>query len=169
MQRRFDITIAGEINLDLILYGLPEEMPLDRELLGDDFRLTLGSSSAILAHNLAALGISVGFVTRLGEDPLGSIALNRLAEKGVDLSRIKRVAGGTSTGVTILLQHGAKRHILTFPGTMSEMTASDLDMEYLASGRHFHLSSLFLHKALQPDLPRIFRQLKTAGLTDRKS
>jgi sugar/nucleoside kinase (ribokinase family) len=48
---------------------------------------------------------------------------------------------------------------------MSEMTASDLDMEYLASARHFHLSSLFLQKALQPDLPRIFRQLKTAGLT----
>lgn len=23
----FDITIAGETNLDLILYGLPEEMP----------------------------------------------------------------------------------------------------------------------------------------------
>jgi sugar/nucleoside kinase (ribokinase family) len=165
MQRCFDITIAGEINLDLILYGLPEEMPLERELLGNDFRLTLGSSSAILAHNLAALGISVGFITRLGEDPLGRIAIERLAEKLVDLSRIKRIAGGTSTGVTILLHHGAKRHILTFPGTMSEMTASDLDMEYLASARHFHLSSLFLQKALQPDLPRIFRQLKTAGLT----
>jgi sugar/nucleoside kinase (ribokinase family) len=38
-------------------------------------------------------------------------------------------------------------------------------MAYLASARHFHLSSLFLHKALQPDLPRIFRQLKAAGLT----
>ena len=24
---KLDITIAGEINLDLILYGLPEEMP----------------------------------------------------------------------------------------------------------------------------------------------
>jgi sugar/nucleoside kinase (ribokinase family) len=165
MPRRFDITIAGEINLDLILYGLPEEMPLERELLGNDFRLTLGSSSAILAHNLAALGVSVGFITRLGNDPLGSIALDRLTEKGVDISRVKRVAGGTSTGVTILLHHGAKRHILTFPGTMSEMTASDLDMEYLASGRHFHLSSLFLHKALQPDLPRILRELKAAGLT----
>ena len=165
MQKRFDITIAGEINLDLILYGLPEEMPLDRELLGNDFRLTLGSSSAILAHNLAALGISVGFITRVGEDPMGSIALHRLAEMGVDLTRIKRVAGGTSTGVTILLHHGATRHILTYPGTMFEMAASDLDMDYLASGRHFHLSSLFLHKALQADLPSIFKQLKAAGLT----
>jgi sugar/nucleoside kinase (ribokinase family) len=165
MKKRFDVTIAGEINLDLILYGLPEVMPLERELLADDFRLTLGSSSAILAHNLAALGVSVGFITRLGDDPLGSIALQRLAEKGVDVACVKRVSGGPSTGVTILLNHQGKRHILTYPGAMFEMCAADLDMAYLASSRHFHLSSLFLHKALQPDLPRIFRQLKAEGLT----
>jgi sugar/nucleoside kinase (ribokinase family) len=165
MPKRFDVTIAGEINLDLILYGLPEDMPVDRELLGNDFRLTLGSSSAILAHNLAALGVSVGFITRLGEDPLGSIAIDLLKETGVELGRVRRVSGGTSTGVTILLHHGAKRHILTYPGTMFEMTAADLDMEYLASGRHFHLSSLFLHKALQPHLTGILRQLKAVGLT----
>ncbi len=165
MQKRFDVTIAGEINLDLILYGLPEVMPLERELLASDFRPTLGSSSAILAHNLSALGVSVGFITRLGDDALGSMALERLAEKGVDLTRVKRISGGTSTGVTILLNHEGKRHILTYPGTMFEMAAADLDMPYLASGRHFHLSSLFLHKALQPDLPRIFRQLKSEGLT----
>ena len=165
MKKRFDVTIAGEINLDLILYGLPEVMPLERELLAKDFRLTLGSSSAIVAHNLAALGVSVGFITLLGDDSLGSIALERLAEKGVDISHVKRISGGTSTGVTILLTHEGKRHILTYPGTMFEMAASDLDMNYLASARHFHLCSLFLHKALQPDLPRIFRQLKSAGLT----
>jgi sugar/nucleoside kinase (ribokinase family) len=165
MQKRFDVTIAGEINLDLILYGLPAVMPTERELLASDFRLTLGSSSAIVAHNLAALGLSVGFITRLGDDALGSIALERLAERGVDLSCVKRVSGGTSTGVTILLDHEGKRHILTYPGTMFEMDAADLDMAYLASGRHFHLSSFFLHKALQSDLPRIFRQLKAEGLT----
>ncbi len=165
MKKRFDVTIAGEINLDVILYGLPEVMPLERELLAKDFQLTLGSSSAILAHNLAVLGVSVGFITRIGVDALGSIALEWLAAKGVDLTRVKRISGGTSTGVTILLNHDGKRHILTYPGTMFEMAATDLDMAYLASGRHFHLSSLFLHKTLQPDLPRICRQLKAEGLT----
>jgi sugar/nucleoside kinase (ribokinase family) len=165
MTRLFDVTIAGEINLDLILYGLPEQMPLERELLARDFRLTLGSSSAILAHNLAALGLRVGFITRMGTDVLGSIALGRLSERGVDLARVRHVAEGSSTGVTVLLDHGGQRHILTYPGTMFEMTAADLDMKYLASSRHFHLSSLFLHKALQPDLPGIFRELKGAGLT----
>jgi sugar/nucleoside kinase (ribokinase family) len=165
MRKRFDVTIAGEINMDLIVYGLPEVMALERELLASGFAMTLGSSSAIVAHNLAALGVSVGFVTRLGDDALGNIALERLREIGVDISCVKRVSEGTSTGVTILLTHEGKRHILTYPGTMFEMGAADLDLAYLASARHFHLSSLFLHKALRPELPRILRQLKSEGLS----
>ncbi len=68
---RFDVTIAGELNLDLILYGLPEQLLPERELLADRMMLTLGSSSAIVAHNLAALGSRVGFQSRIGDDPLG--------------------------------------------------------------------------------------------------
>jgi len=165
MTKRFDVMVAGEINLDLVLYGLPEVMPVEHELLASDFRLTLGSSSAIFAHNLAVLGASVGFITRLGGDALGAIALERLAESGVDLSCVRRTAGVTTTGVTVQLDHSGTRHILTYPGTMFEMNAADLDMDYLASARHFHLSSLFLHKALQADLPRICRGLKAAGMT----
>ena len=62
--------VNGEINLDLILYGLPESMPVERELLASGFKATLGSSSAIVAHNLASLGLKVGFVTRVGSDEL---------------------------------------------------------------------------------------------------
>lgn len=160
-----DIAIAGEINLDLILYGLPESMPAERELLASDFQLTLGSSSAILAHNLGVLGAKVGFITRVGSDPLGAIALERLKESGVDVSRAIHTNNSPTTGVTILLHHGGTRHILTYPGTMAEMTRADLDFDYLASARHFHMSSLFLQRGLQPDLPQLFRDLKRAGLT----
>jgi len=86
----FDVTIAGETNLDLILYGLPEEMPTERELLGSGFEVTLGGSSSILAHNLAALGARVGFISRVGNDEMGKIALAHLGEGGVDLSRLHR-------------------------------------------------------------------------------
>ena len=161
----FDVTIAGEINLDLILYGLPDPMPLERELLASGFQVTLGSSSAIVAHNLATLGMRVGFITRVGPDELGRIALNRLAESGVDLSQIQAGKSATATGVTLLLPHGSKRHILTYPGTMAELTADDLPLEYLASSRHFHLSSLFLQRALHPGLPKLLASLKEAGLT----
>ena len=166
LEPRFDVTIAGEINLDLILYGLPEQMPVERELLATGFQVTLGSSSAIVAHNLASLGLKVGFVTRVGPDELGKLALERLAESGVDLSEVQFSAGTLGTGVTVLLPHAKERHILTYLGTMAEMTADDLPMEYLTSSRHFHLSSLYLQRALQPGLAALLRQLRVSRLNN---
>jgi sugar/nucleoside kinase (ribokinase family) len=162
---RLDISIAGEVNLDLILYGLEESIPVDREILASNFEMTLGSSSAILAHNLAVLGSRVGFVTRYGSDAMGGIAMERLAESGADLSHSVRSEGGAKTGVTIVLPHGRSRRILTYPGVMFDMTIADLDIEYLASARHFHLSSLFLLKGLHAGLPELLRDLKRRGLT----
>jgi len=79
---RFDVTIAGELNLDLILYGLPEQLLPERELLVSEMMVTLGSSSAIVAHNLAALGCKVGFSSCIGSDSFGGIALDRLTAAG---------------------------------------------------------------------------------------
>jgi len=159
---KLDIAIVGEINLDLILYGLPEQMATERELLASRFAITLGSSSAILAHNLAALGSRVGFVTKLGDDLFGTLAMERLRERGVDLAG---VAHGAKSGVTIILPHGPRRHILTYPGTISELRFEDLDLDYLASARHFHMSSLFLQRELLPHVPELFRRMKSAGIT----
>src|SRR5229473_73169 len=162
--RKLDVTIAGEINLDLILYGLPQELPTERELLGTGFTMTLGSSSAILAHNLAALGSRVGFVGKVGDDPFGKLALERLAQGGADISRVVRTQKAAS-GVSIILPHARERHILTYPGTISELTFEDLDLEYLASARHFHMSSLFLHRALLDRIPELFQYMKARGLS----
>src|SRR5579862_7860467 len=113
---QFDVTIAGELNLDLILYGLPEALPPERELLARRMMLTLGSSSAIVAHNLAALGCKVGFVSKIGTDEFGRIALERLADGGVDIEKVLRVAGDPQTGLTVILQREKLRNILTYPG-----------------------------------------------------
>jgi sugar/nucleoside kinase (ribokinase family) len=162
---KLDISIAGEVNLDLILYGMEEAIPVDREILASNFEMTLGSSSAILAHNLAKLGSRVGFVTRYGSDAMGDLAMKRLAESGVDISRSVGSGADAKSGVTIVLPHGRTRRILTYPGVMFDMKIADLDVDYLASARHFHLSSLFLLKGLHNGLPELLRDLKRRGLT----
>lgn len=160
----FDIVIAGELNLDLILYGLPAEMPTERELLAHGFRVTLGSSSAIVAHNASSLGARISLTTLVGTDDFGRIALERLEAAGVDTSHATQHTS-VATGVTILLPHGEERHILTYPGTISEMTVANLDFDALTQGRHFHLSSLYLQRGLHAGLPDLLRRLKQAGLT----
>ncbi|HKH97602.1 MAG TPA: carbohydrate kinase family protein [Candidatus Sulfotelmatobacter sp.] len=162
---RFDVTIAGELNLDLILYGLPEQLPPERELLADRMMLTLGSSSAIVAHNLSALGSRVGFQSRIGDDPLGQIALDRLQQGGVDVSRVRCVPGSTTTGLSVILHHDSWRNILTYAGTIAELSWDDLDLDYLADSRHFHLSSYYLQRGLRPQVGELFQGLKSRGLT----
>lgn len=161
---RFDVTIAGELNLDLILYGVPEEIPRERELLVSDSKLTLGSSSAIVAHNLASLGSRVGFVSCTGEDQFGEIARARLATGGVETSKVA-VLPGRTTGLTVIMQRDGWRNMLTYPGTIAELRMDNIDFEYLASARHFHLSSFYLQRGLKADVPELLRKLKSAGLT----
>jgi sugar/nucleoside kinase (ribokinase family) len=161
---KFDVSVVGELNLDLIFYGLPQELELEREHLAKDLSITLGSSSAIFAHNLALLGNKVGFSSSIGSDPLGEICLQRLGESGVDLTRVRRFSGKT-TGLTVILPQRKDRYILTYPGTMYDMSVKDLDLSYVFGAKHLHLSSYFLQKAMRPGLVELFRKAKEAGLT----
>ena len=161
---RFDVTLAGELNLDLILYGLPDELPPETELLANDMVLTLGGSSAIVAHNLAALGSRVGFISKIGKDHFGEIALERLSAGGVDVSRVVQ-SGALKTGLTVILQRAKWRNMVTYAGTITEIAFEDLDIDYLCDSKHFHLCSYFLQRKLQPRIVELFRTLKAAGLT----
>jgi sugar/nucleoside kinase (ribokinase family) len=160
-----DVCVVGEINPDLILYGLPSQLRPEEETLIDGFRLTLGSSSAIFAHNLSVLGSRVGMVSKIGADPLGKMAFDWLAAAGVDLAHVYKASSGTATGLSVILAQPEHRFILTYPGTMFELSYADLDLDYIFSARHLHLSSYFLHKSLRPDIAKLFSQAKAKGLS----
>jgi D-tagatose-1,6-bisphosphate aldolase subunit GatZ/KbaZ len=160
-----DIAIVGELNPDLIVYGAPRELPEEREVLASGFTLTLGSSSAILAHNLSLLGSKVTFSSRVGGDALGQMCCRWLQEAGVQVDHVVQSASGSNTGITVILPFATTRRILTYPGAMFEMGIEDLDLDNLATAKHFHLSSLFLHRKLSADIPELFREMKRRGLT----
>jgi sugar/nucleoside kinase (ribokinase family) len=118
----------------------------------------------------------------IGDDSLGKIALQRLADGGVDVSRVRQVQRATGTqknganenradenekktGLTVILQRERWRNMVTYSGTIAELSLKDLDFGYLADSRHFHLSSLYLQRALLPDVGELFRRLKAKGLS----
>jgi sugar/nucleoside kinase (ribokinase family) len=55
--------------------------------------------------------------------------------------------------------------MLTYAGATFHLTFKDLDLNYLANARHFHMPSYYLQRALTPDIPKLFSILKQAGLT----
>lgn len=162
---RVDVCVVGEINPDLILYGVPNDLQPERESLVQGFRLTLGSSSAIFAHNLAVLGSRVGIVSKIGTDALGKMALEWLSAGGVDVSRVREARDQTATGLTVILARAGERFILTYPGTILELRFEDLDLDYVFSARHLHVASYFLQKGLRPKVADLFREARGRGLT----
>ena len=65
----------------------------------------------------------------------------------------------------MILAQPEHRFILTYPGTMFEFSYADLDLDYIFSARHLHLSSYFLHRALRPRIADLFREAKSKGLS----
>jgi len=162
--RRFDVTLVGDTNLDLLMYGLPQELHCEEELLANEMAIRVGGSGAITAHNLAALGSRVGFVTPASGDEFGQLCQAGLRRTGVDLSCCVSLPSAR-TGVTVHLQHSELRHMFTYAGATCQLTFDDLDLGYLSDSRHFHMSSYYLQRALTPRIPDLFSELKAAGLS----
>jgi sugar/nucleoside kinase (ribokinase family) len=163
-RRPFDFTLVGDTNLDLLMYGLPEELQCERELLASEMAIRVGGSGAITAHNLAALGNSVAFITTVPGDEFGKLCQAELRSGGVDLSRCVQFPAAR-TGVTVHLQHAALRHMFTYAGATFQLNFDQLDLDYLQNSSHFHMPSYYLQRSLTPRIPELLAKLKTAGLT----
>ena len=160
----FDILVAGEINPDLILSGNVIPAFDQTEKLVDSASLTIGSSSAIFACGAARLGLRVAFVGVCGEDLFGHFMLSELEKRGVDVSNVIVRPDG-QTGLSVILNQGIDRAILTHPGLIDALKESDISNDLLQKARHLHVASYFLQTQLQPGLPDLFRRAQALGLT----
>jgi sugar/nucleoside kinase (ribokinase family) len=160
----FDIFVAGEVNPDLILSGnvIPEFGQVER--LVDSASLTIGSSSAIFACGASRLGLKVAFIGVCGDDVFGRFMLDEMSKRGVDVSHVIVRSEG-QTGLSVILNQGTDRAILTHSGLIADLKASDISDVLLHQARHLHVASYFLQTNLQSDLPNLFRRARSLGLT----
>jgi sugar/nucleoside kinase (ribokinase family) len=160
----FDILVAGEINPDLILSGnvIPEFGQVEK--LVDSATLTVGSSSAIFACGAARLGLKVAFIGVCGDDVFGRFMLEEMRTRGVDISNVILLPDG-HTGLSVILNRGNDRAILTLSGLVSALKAEDVTDSLLHQTRHLHVASYFLQTSLQSALPDLFARARSIGLT----
>ena len=152
-----DVVAVGELNPDLILDGLPGLPRLGQEILAGRCTFTLGSSTALCAANLAALGLRVGFVGKVGDDLFGDFILRSLRERRIDASRVIRDPT-VRTGVTVSLAYPLDRAMVTFLGAMTCLRAEEVNETMSArrgtsTSRHLFCSRP-CHRAVPPSFAR---------------
>jgi len=159
-----DIVVVGDINVDLVLTGLPSLPALHELKYANNMKFTLGGASAIFAYNIARLGVSTGFVGKVGKDPLGEFLIDTLKSVGVDTSRVVRDST-LPTGVCVVISFPQDYAMVSYPGIRHSFTLQDVDLDFVKRAHHLHLSSFYLQPALQQGCVELFQEAKSAGLT----
>jgi sugar/nucleoside kinase (ribokinase family) len=158
------ILVAGDINVDLICSGYQTFPAPGREVLVDDFVMTLGGSSAICAMGLARLGNPVAFFGMVGAVSWGDYCIETLRSAGIDVSGLARDPA-LRTGVTISITSAKDRALVTFAGSVAALRAADVDAWALDDAGHLHVSSFFLQQDLRPAFRRLFALAHSSGLS----
>jgi sugar/nucleoside kinase (ribokinase family) len=165
LQKTFDVLSVGELNPDFIMAHIKADAPrLGVEQEATDFRMSLGSSTAICTVGLSRLGLATAMVAKVGKDAYGAFCIKALEREGVVTSAILLSATET-TGVTVSFTYATDRLLVTYPGTMVSLSASDVPDDLLSKARHLHVSSFFLQKALRAGCADLFAKAKAFGLT----
>jgi sugar/nucleoside kinase (ribokinase family) len=123
--KKFDVVVVGELNVDLILNRLEKFPEMGKEIIAKNMTLTLGSSSAIFASNLSSLGARVSFIGKLGYDNFATDVMVRLKNKNVDTTNITKSLK-SYTGATIIFNYNEDRAMITYPGAMEEFNIQDI-------------------------------------------
>ncbi len=159
-----EVIVAGELNVDLLLNGMTVFPSVGTEILADRMQLALGSSSAIFASNLSTLGAKVKFLSKVGDDDFGQFCIHCLEQKNVGVSGIRKDKE-YGTGITVVMNYGEDRAMVTYQGAMKVFCLDDIDFKELAFARHLHFASYYLQPAIAPDIHLLFKKAKQLGLT----
>jgi sugar/nucleoside kinase (ribokinase family) len=163
-QKKFDVIVVGELNVDIILNRIESFPEMGKEKLAKDMAVTLGSSSAIFASNLNALGAKVGFLGKIGDDNFGKLITDSLMQKGVDVDLISKEKN-SNTGATIILNYDQDRAMVTYQGAMNNLTINDIPVNIIEQAKHLHFSSYYLQPGIKKDVMKLFQLAKEKGLT----
>jgi sugar/nucleoside kinase (ribokinase family) len=161
---RFDLLVLGDANPDLILSVKAAPAFGQVETIVEETALVLGGSGAILACGAARLGLRVAIAGVIGNDLFGEFVRRSIEREGID-TRALRVDGSRPTGLSVILARPDDRAILTSTGTIADLRGSSIDIDLVDSARHVHVSSYFMQRSLQRDLPALFDAAQARGAT----
>jgi len=122
-----------------------------------------GGAPANVAVGLAKLGVEVGFVGKVGDDPFGHFLEETLRESGVDTSRLLFEPGVRTALAFVSLTAEGERSFSFYRNPSADMMlrSDEIDEGYISSARVFHFGSITLIS--EPSRSATLRAVEISG------
>lgn len=163
-QNAFDVLVVGELNMDLILDQLNAFPELGKEKIASQLNITMGSSSAIFASNVARLGAKTSFCGLIGNDSFGNTIIDTLKQNSVDTRWITQT-DKYKTGLTAIIRESDDQAMVTYPGAMTHFSPQHIPDVAFKNARHLHISSIFLQPGVKNALLDIVDKANAHGMS----
>ncbi|MEE8172744.1 MAG: ribokinase [Alphaproteobacteria bacterium] len=138
-------------------YRAQRQPRMGETILGTGFALGPGGKGSNQAVAAARLGADVTFISKIGEDPFGDMAMAVWAEAGVKTA-VRRVPESYTGAASIFLEESSGDNaIIVCPGAAATLSPADIE----AVGDVIRTASVFVTQLEQP-LPAARRALEIA-------
>jgi 2-dehydro-3-deoxygluconokinase len=162
MQKALDVITIGEAMAMFVATETGELAEVEH------FMKRVAGAELNVATGLARLGLSVGWVSRVGADSFGRFVLTALAKEGIDARGVS-TDGRYATGFQLKskVENGTDPIVEYFRkgSAASHLSPDDFNESYFASARHLHLSGVAaaLSESSYALLDRAARTMKAQG------
>ncbi|HQU45750.1 MAG TPA: sugar kinase [Pirellulales bacterium] len=135
-------------------------------VLADCLSLNIGGCASNAAIDLARVGVRVGVVGCVGDDPFGRFVIETLRQAGVDTQSIRSLADVGTSGTLIVNVQGEDRRFIHTIGANGRIAVSDIPLDRVRQARVLYVGGYLLMPALEArPLAELFRQARAAGVT----
>jgi len=175
MNSQFDVTVAGQLCLDLI----PEIPGSERSSMKNilvpgklihvgPVQISTGGPVSNAGIALAKMGLNTSLIARIGDDEFGEIISQLLQDKGCSTNLIPTKNSSTSYTVVIAPPR-IDRMYLHGPGANGQFTSKDLNEDILSKTKLFHFgyppSVTKTYENKGEELLQILKMAKSCGTT----
>ena len=147
----------GTCSLDLSFKVL--KTAIEGVSLASSFIASAGGVVGNALSGLARLGVSVGFVGKLGDDKWARQLLAAFLRDGVDFSKVVFSEGGKTEVVSVTVDEYGERCFVVFLGSILELMPEEVDLKYVKSASIFLTDGIPLETALY-----VANEVKKAGV-----
>jgi sugar/nucleoside kinase (ribokinase family) len=157
-----DVTILGDINVDLITSPILKYPEKDSQILVPSMYLSPGGCACNTAIACARLGIKTRLIGRLTDDVFSDYLMKIIKKVGVN-PKI-RILKNKMTGITLAITFkNMKRSFFTFKGMNEKLSSKDFDIKDI-DGKIFVITGFNLLDNLRKDVKKLFEYARENGI-----
>jgi fructokinase len=136
-----DVITLGELLIDFV--STTSGVSLKQ---ASEFKKAAGGAPANVAVGLAKLGVSSGFMGKVGEDSFGHFLSDTLSELGVDVSNLRFSTEARTALAFVSLRRDGEREFMFYRHPSADMLFSpeEVDEAYIRTAKAFHFGSISL-------------------------